>query len=82
MSQLNVDIITGRDGQAAPEFTKGAIISGVVTATTLNQNMTGDFEVGRNFKATGFATATGGFVGNLTGSASGLTGTPDITVEL
>ena len=40
MSQLNVDIITGRDGQAAPEFTKGAIITGVVTATTLNQNVT------------------------------------------
>ena len=40
MSQLTVDILTGRDGQAAPEFTKGAIISGVVTATTLNQNMT------------------------------------------
>ena len=80
MSQLNVDVITGRDGQGAPEFTKGAIITGVVTATTLNQNLSGDLTVGRNFKATGIATATGGFVGNLTGNASGLTGTPDITV--
>ena len=85
MSQLNVDVITGRDGQAAPEFTKGLVVTGVVTATTLNQNMTGDFEVGRNFKATGIATATGGFVGDVTGNASGtaggLTGTPSIAVQ-
>ena len=92
MSQLNVDVITGRDGQAAPEFTKGLVVTGVVTATTLNQSASGDFTVGRNFKATGIATATGGFVGNLTGNASGtagsctgnaagLTGTPNITVN-
>ena len=71
MSQLNVDVITGRDGQAAPEFTKGLVVTGIVTATTLNQTASGDFTVGRNFKATGIATATGGFVGNVTGNASG-----------
>ena len=79
MSQLNVDVITGRDGQAAPEFTKGLVVTGVATATILNQNMTGDFEVGRNLKATGITTSTGGFVGNLTGTATGLSGTPNIT---
>ena len=88
MSQLNVDVITGRDGQAAPEFTKGLVVTGVATATVLNQTMTGDFTVGRNLKATGITTSTGGFVGNLTGTASnatlavnaqGLTGTPNIS---
>ena len=88
MSQLNVDVITGRDGQAAPEFTKGLVVTGVATATVLNQSMTGDFTVGRNLKATGITTSTGGFVGNLTGTASnatlavnaqGLTGTPNIS---
>ena len=71
MSQLNVDIITGRDGQAAPEFTKGAIITGVVTATTLNQNVTGDVVISNNLKATGITTSTGGFVGNVTGNVTG-----------
>ena len=83
MSQLNVDIITGRDGQAAPEFTKGAIITGVATATTLNQNATGDLTVGRNLKATGITTSTGGFVGNLTGNVTGsVTGNSDSATAL
>ena len=96
MSQLNVDVITGRDGQAAPEFTKGLVVTGVITATTLNQSASGDFTVGRNIKATGITTSTGGFVGavtgdvtgnltgdvtgNTSGTAGGLTGTPNITV--
>ena len=96
MSQLNVDVITGRDGQAAPEFTKGLVVTGIITATTLNQSASGDLTVGRNIKATGITTSTGGFVGavtgnvtgnltgdvtgNTAGTAGGLTGTPNITV--
>ena len=77
MSQLNVDVITGRDGQAAPEFTKGLVVTGVATATVLNQNASGDFTVGRNFKATGITTLTGavsapgGITGNVTGNLTG-----------
>ena len=97
MSQLNVDVITGRDGQAAPEFTKGLVVTGVITATTLNQSASGDLTVGRNIKATGITTSTGGFVGavtgdvtgnltgdvtgNTSGTAGGLTGTPNINLE-
>ena len=96
MTQLNVDVITGRDGQAAPEFTKGLVVTGIVTATTLNQSASGDLTVGRNIKATGITTSTGGFVGavtgnvtgnltgdvtgNTSGTAGGLTGTPNIVV--
>ena len=59
MSQLNVDIITGKDGYSAPEFTKGLSVSGVITATTLNQNASGDLDGMRNARFTGVTTSTG-----------------------
>ena len=59
MSQLNVDIITGKDGLSAPEFTKGLSVSGVITATTLNQNASGDLDGMRNANFTGVTTSTG-----------------------
>ena len=77
MSQINVNTITGKDGGSAVNFPHGIIVTGVVTATTLNQNVTG------NVTATSF---TGPLTGNVTGTASnatvaqGLTGTPNITV--
>ena len=80
MSQLNVDVITGRDGQAAPEFTKGLVVTGIVTATTLNQNISGDVVISRNLSAGGITTLTGavsapgGITGNVTGNASGSSG--------
>ena len=60
MSQLNVDIITGKDGLSAPEFTKGLSVSGVITATTLNQNASGDLDGMRNARFTGVTTSTNG----------------------
>ena len=71
MSQLNVDIITGKDGYSAPEFTKGLSVSGVVTATSLNQNATGDLDGMRNARFVGITTSSGGFSGNLTGNVTG-----------
>jgi len=77
MSQINVNTITGKDGGSAVNFPNGITVTGVVTATTLNQNVTG------NVTATSF---TGPLTGNVTGTASnatvaqGLTGTPNITV--
>ena len=73
MSQINVNTITGKDGGSAVNFPHGIIVTGVVTATTLNQNVTGNV-------------TAGSFTGPLTGTASnatvaeGLTGTPNITV--
>jgi hypothetical protein len=53
MSRITASSITGLSG-AAPTFTNGAVVTGVITATT--------------------------FVGALTGNATGLSGTPNITV--
>ena len=70
MSQINVNTITGKDGGSAVNFPNGITVTGVVTATSLNQTVNGNI------------TATS-FTGPLTGTASlasNLTGTPNITV--
>jgi hypothetical protein len=76
MSQINVNTITGKDGGSAVNFPNGITVTGVVTATTLNQNVVG------------VVSATT-FDGNVTGNADtatvatnaqGLSGTPNITV--
>ena len=54
MSKLQVDTIVNNNDNGAPTFTKGAVVTGVITATT--------------------------FSGNAT-TASGLSGTPNLTVE-
>jgi hypothetical protein len=41
MSQLNVDSIKNRTGTGAPSFPNGAVVTGVVTATTFSGNITG-----------------------------------------
>jgi hypothetical protein len=88
MSQLSVDSITGRVAGTSPTFPNGFNVTGVVTATTLNQTVTGatSFQGSTTFDngftvtgATGIVTATG-FSGPLTGNATGLSGSPDIIV--
>ena len=72
MSQINVNKIADKTGVGAPEFPYGIQVTGIVTATTLNQNVVG------------VVTASGGFsgalTGNVTGNATGLSGTPNIVV--
>tara|TARA_Y100001963_G_scaffold60784_1_gene84899 strand:+ start:334 stop:2097 length:1764 start_codon:yes stop_codon:yes gene_type:complete len=41
MSQLQVDTILNATGEGAPDFPNGVVVTGVITATTLNQNVTG-----------------------------------------
>ena len=83
MSQINVNNIVGKNGASAVTFPHGINVTGVVTATQLNQNVTG------NITASGTVTGgafSGPLTGNVTGTASnatvaqGLTGTPNITV--
>jgi len=84
MSQLSVDSITGRVAGTSPTFPNGFQVTGIVTATTLNQTVTGatSFQGSTTFDngftvtgATGIVTATG-FVGPVTGNVTGnLTGT-------
>ena len=86
MSQLSVDSITGRVAGTSPTFPNGFQVTGIVTATTLNQTVTGatSFQGSTTFDngftvsgATGIITATG-FSGPITGAVTGnVTGNAD-----
>ena len=65
MSQINVNTITGKDGGSAVNFPNGITVTGVVTATTLNQNVSGIVT------ATSFS---GPLTGDVTGNCSGTAG--------
>ena len=83
MSQLSVDSITGRVAGTSPTFPNGFNVTGIVTATVVNQNVTGatSFQGSTTFDngfsvtgSTGIVTATG-FSGPVTGNVTGnLTG--------
>ena len=74
MSQLQVDTILNTNGDGAPDFPNGMTVTGVVTATTLNQNVTGiitaaSLDIGGNITA-GSSITSPSFYGdgvNLTG---------------
>jgi len=79
MSQLSVDSITGRVAGTSPTFPNGFNVTGIVTATVVNQNVTGatSFQGSTTFDngfsvtgSTGIVTATG-FSGPLTGNVTG-----------
>ena len=87
MSELRVDNIVSQDGTAAPVYTQGLIVGSGKTFTVRGN---ADFQSGANvsgavtfsslsiasgFSVTGVVTAT-----SFSGSATGLTGTPNITV--
>ena len=86
MSQLSVDSITGRVAGTSPTFPNGFNVTGIVTATVVNQNITGatSFQGSTTFDngftvsgATGIITATG-FSGPVTGAVTGnVTGNAD-----
>ena len=79
MSQINVNTITGKDGGSAVNFPNGITVTGVVTATTLNQNVVG-VVTATTFDGNLTGNVTGNVTGNTSGTAGGLTGTPNITV--
>ena len=94
MSQLSVDSITGRVAGTSPTFPNGFNVTGVITATTVNQTVTGatSFQGSTTFDngfsvtgATGIVTATGfsgpltgAVTGNVTGNASGTAGSTGV----
>tara|TARA_R100000353_G_scaffold27010_2_gene22788 strand:+ start:116 stop:1375 length:1260 start_codon:yes stop_codon:yes gene_type:complete len=67
MSKVQVDTIVDKDDISAPTFSKGAIVTGVCTATTFVGALTGNADTA--------TTAT-----TTSGNAGGLTGSPSITV--
>ena len=80
MSEIRVNTFKAEDGISAPSFPNGIQVTGVVTATSLASSVP-HLNVGDNIQlgAAGVTTATT-FVGALTGNATGLSGTPNITV--
>ena len=87
MSELRVDNIVSQDGTAAPVYSQGVIVGSGKTFTVRGN---ADFQSGANvsgvvtfssvnvtsgFNVTGVVTAT-----SFSGSATGLTGSPNITV--
>ena len=69
MSQLSVDSITGRVSGTAPSLPNGAVVTGVVTATSFSGAVTGN--------------VTGNLTGNVTGDVTGnVTGTATTATNL
>ena len=56
MSIIRADSIKNRAGNGAPDFPNGITVTGVVTATTLNQNVTGNITVSGNVSVGGTLT--------------------------
>lgn len=82
MSEIRVDTIKAEDGISAPTFPSGVSITGVITATTLQQSVSGEFtagslKVGSNIQVgnAGVVTATT-FSGAHSGSGANLTSIP------
>ena len=72
MSKLQVDDIVNKDDTGSAGFSKGAVVTGVATATSFSGPLTGNVTGDVTGNADTATTAT---------NAQGLTGTPDITVN-
>jgi len=70
MSKLQVDTIVNKNDDGAPTLTRGAVVTGIITATTFSGNATG---------LTGSPNIT---VGNITGVAATFTGNVSIAGTL
>ena len=83
MSKVQVDTIVDKDDISAPTLSKGAIVTGVCTATTFVGAVTGDVTgnvTGNADTATTATSATSATTATTATNAQGLTGTPSITV--
>ena len=86
MSRVRANQFTDKAGTGAPTFTKGAIITGVATATSFAGDVTGNVTGNLTGNVTGIVTGnvtgnlTGNVTGNTSGTAGGLTGNPTISV--
>lgn len=83
MSQLSVDSITGRVSGTAPSLPNGAVVTGVVTATSFSGSLSASNLTGTIDDARLPATITSDITGTATlaTNAQGLTGSPSISVS-
>jgi len=86
MSQINVNTIKNKSGAGAPNFPAGAVVTGVVTATTFKGDFDGGGSTITGINADNIASGTINAARvptlnqNTTGTSGGLSGTPNITV--
>tara|TARA_Y100001963_G_scaffold158595_1_gene258791 strand:- start:2154 stop:3143 length:990 start_codon:yes stop_codon:yes gene_type:complete len=86
MSQINVNTIKNKSGAGAPNFPAGAVVTGVVTATTFKGNFDGGGNTITGINADNIASGSISVARvptlnqNTTGTAGNLSGTPNITV--
>ena len=76
MSTLRSDNIVARDGSNSPTFPKGAVVTGVVTATSFSGDISGNSITSGTINSDRIPTLNQ----NTTGTAGNLSGTPNITV--
>jgi hypothetical protein len=69
MSKLQVDDIVNKDDNGSVGFSKGAVVTGVATATTFSGALTGN--VTGNLTGDVDGDVTGNVVGNVTGNVTG-----------
>lgn len=69
MSRINVNSLANKSGSGAVDFPYGITVTGVVTATSVSQNLTGNLSATGNISAGSSITAT-----NFYGDASTMTG--------
>ena len=81
MSKLQVDDIVNKGDNGAPGFGKGAIVTGVATATHFSGNLTGTAVTATTFVGALTGNSTTATTATTATNAQGLTGTPDITVR-
>ena len=76
MSTLRSDNIVARDGSNSPTFPKGAVVTGVVTATSFSGDISGNCITSGTINSDRIPTLNQ----NTSGTSGGLTGTPTIVV--
>ena len=79
MSRINVNSLANKSGSGAVDFPYGITVTGVVTATAVSQNITGDLSATGNISAGSSITATS-FYGNAS-NMSGITLDPTADVN-
>ena len=79
MSNLRVTSLRGRTSGVSPTLPDGAVVTGVTTSTSAIVGSAVTINATGIDAGAGIITATT-FSGALTGNATGLTGTPDVTL--
>ena len=74
MSRVRANNYTDSTGLGAPTFPNGIVVTGIVTATTLNSNFSGNLTVSGNTSSTNVSASSSVTAASFFGDGSGLSG--------